>query len=168
MEDIVDNVVVMYGGHVRSSGRLDSLLKEEKKHSLTFESSDEKLVERIRDFVKKELGNSVNLEHPKRSLEDMFLEVIRGARKDSITTSGAEYSGKVAEYLQESNHDILDKLTKAEVPEEFIEKPTSPELKAEVLDEVLKEDSSDEVESDPEVQAQEVKEEVNDKLSKLL
>ena len=171
VEDIVDNVVVMYGGHVRTSGRLDSLLKEEKKHSLTFESSDEELVDKIRDFVQKELGDKVNLEHPKRSLEDMFLEVIKGARKDSITTSGAEYSGKVAEYLQEGSNDILDNLTKADVPEQFVEKEPEPEVKEEVLKDVLKDESpvdKEEAQKEPEAQAEEKREEINDKLSNLL
>lgn len=174
VEDIVDNVVVMYGGHVRSSGRLESLLQETDKHTLTFETKDDELLAKIRKFVTKELGEDVDLEHPKRSLEDMFLQVITEAKEDSITTSGADYSGKVAAYLQEeegpTNSDVLDKLTQAEVMEEVPVQEEPAEVKKEILQEVMQDEAVAEEETEEVIEAkkEEQKEEINDKLSNLL
>lgn len=174
VEDIVDNVVVMYGGHVRSSGRLESLLQETDKHTLTFETKDDELLTKIRQFVTKELGDEVDLEHPKRSLEDMFLQVITEAKEDSITTSGADYSGKVAAYLQEdeeqANSDVLDKLTQAEVMEEAPVQEEPAEVKKEILQEVMQDEAVAEEETEEVIEAkkEEQKEEINDKLSNLL
>ncbi|WDE98369.1 ABC transporter ATP-binding protein [Lentisphaera profundi] len=169
VEDIVDNVIVMYGGHARSSGRLESLLQESDKQTLTFETKDDALVEKIRLFVSKELGEELEVEHPKRSLEEMFLQVINEAKQDSISTYGAEYSGKVAAYLQEEEvGDVLEKLSQADVMEDLAP-VVEVEVKKEVLQEVMQEEILDETPvMSTEEQGEEKKEEINDKLSNLL
>ena len=44
-------------------------------------------------------GEEFRIDHPRRTLEEFFLDVIATARRESVETSGVVSSGKIADYL---------------------------------------------------------------------
>jgi len=101
VESVCDRVIIMYGGKIRAVGALSELLTVSNVNTFSVpELSPEKTVETLnilREYLNKQ---SIKVEHPKKSLEDFFLEVIEKAKEDNITTSGASSGGNIAEYLK--------------------------------------------------------------------
>ena len=44
-------------------------------------------------------GEEFRIDHPRRTLEEFFLDVIATAKRESVETSGVVSSGKIADYL---------------------------------------------------------------------
>ena len=177
VEDVVDAVAVMYGGFMRSEGKLGELLELKQKHTLTLEDVDESTLAKIKAFIAEETTNKAEFTHPVRSLEDVFLDVINSAKSDAIETSGAEYSGKVADYLADGEHSQVNQAAlKQLMQEEVVEqKPKKVEpVNSEKLEGLIEELPQDQAVVEAPTKETKVKttvensDEVNDKLKNLL
>ncbi len=126
VEDICDRVIILYGGKIRASGTLDELLTVSTENRLKIPSLGLKETDVLLKLLRENLkGEEFCLEHPKRSLEDFFLEVVQKAKNEKIETFGVYGGGNIAEYLTNTNkEDILKKLStqKDEVVTENSEK----------------------------------------------
>ncbi|MHB9139928.1 MAG: hypothetical protein ACYC4Q_11055, partial [Victivallaceae bacterium] len=89
----------------------------------------EKLIKILRENLS---GDDFRIDHPRKSLEEFFLEVINQAKSESVETAGVVGGGKIAEYLTENQtaEALLGNLAQAEpvvkpvaeqMPEENIE-----------------------------------------------
>ncbi|HPN84454.1 MAG TPA: ABC transporter ATP-binding protein [Victivallales bacterium] len=112
VEDVCDRVVILYGGKIRASGNLDQLLTVSNENRVKIPylgpQETEKLLKLLRENLK---GEQFSLEHPRRSLEDFFLEVVQKAKEERLETFGAHGGGNIAEYLTDHNDKpILEKL----------------------------------------------------------
>jgi ABC-2 type transport system ATP-binding protein len=114
VEDICDRVIILYGGKIRACGTLDELLTVSGESRITMPSLGAKETERLLKILRENLtGDSFSVDHPKRSLEDFFLDVVQKARSESIETFGASGGGNIANYLTEgSDKNILDALSR--------------------------------------------------------
>ena len=178
VEDVVDAVAVMYGGYMRSEGKLGDLLELKQKHTLTLEDVDASTLAKIKAFIAQETKEKAEFTHPVRSLEEVFLDVITSAKSDAIETSGAEYSGKVADYLSEGqdsqvNQAALQQLMQEDVVQ--VKPETIAPMNSEKLDDLVEELPEEKSVStpvsneDPKAETTvENAEEVNDKLKNLL
>lgn len=127
VEDVCDRVVILYGGRIRAEGALSDLLQITGKDTLTMDHLEPEVMKKVLAECKKYAAD-LELEHPRMSLEDFFLDVVAKAKADS--TAGARAGGGVAEYLRadtgpevtESGRELLDRLSGSE-PEEEPEKP---------------------------------------------
>ena len=99
VEDLCDRVAIMYGGKVRAEGTCDELL--EQRHATILEAGDmpEAIVAEVRQVLDRHGISLARVEHPRRSLESLFLEVVEKARAEGIRTSGAAAGGPVAGFL---------------------------------------------------------------------
>ncbi len=128
IEDVCDRVIILYGGKIRAEGALNDLLliPEESKISTPLLSPE--ISKEIVDILSKQLGeDKVKIEHPHKSLEDYFLDIVKSAKQNDVATSGA-VSGEIASYLKsdkESQSEILDSLIKKE---EVIEEKVKEEI----------------------------------------
>ena len=129
-------------------------------------------------------GEEFRIDHPRRTLEEFFLEVINRAKAESIETAGVVGGGKIAEYLseEEKSNAVLDALMSesaaspvAAAEPAVVEEPiVAAEPTAPVLEEKLAEltgESAAAPESKTEEEAQKKQEEldaVNAKLDDLL
>jgi ABC-2 type transport system ATP-binding protein len=116
IEDVCDEVVIMYGGKIRAQGTLEELLKKD--GTTRIEATG--LTPAIRLEVEKLLAANSTTEqfrisHSSMKLEEFFLDVVNKARAASLETSGAQQGGSIAAYLQA---DVPPGMTEAAKEEE--------------------------------------------------
>ncbi len=103
VQDVCERVVVLYGGQIRAEGLLDDILREEDKTQIVTPKLSSETVDELRQFFAahgiKDLDR-VKVDNPGRDLEDFFLEVVRKATEQNVSTAGAHAPGAMPEYLQ--------------------------------------------------------------------
>ncbi len=123
VEDVCDRVVILYGGKIRASGTLDELLLVSGESRLKMPTLGPRETETMLRVLRENLkGEEFSIEHPKRSLEEFFLEVVQKAKSEKIETFGAHGGGTIAEYLSGPGESIekeriLEKLAEEKEPE---------------------------------------------------
>lgn len=100
IEDICDRVIILYGGKVRASGSLNELLTVSDEDRITTPTLAPEVMEKVVAILRENLqGEEFRVDHPRRSLEDFFLDVIRQAKATNVETAGVVGGGRIAEYL---------------------------------------------------------------------
>ena len=103
IEDVCDRVIILYGGKIRAEGALDALLEVNKQERIITPTLPPEVMQRVLAILRENLhGESFSVDHPRRTLEEFFLEVIEQAKADSIETAGVIGGGRIAEYLTDS------------------------------------------------------------------
>ena len=101
VQDVCDEVVVLYGGKIRTSGDLADILTVSGRTRITTPALDAATLEAVEALVRQRLGEAdIAVDHPKMNLEDFFLRVVREAREASVETAGVQSGGRMAAYLQ--------------------------------------------------------------------
>jgi ABC-2 type transport system ATP-binding protein len=101
VESICDRVIIMYGGKIRAVGALSELLTVADINTFSAPVLSMEKTAEVLAILRKYLNSQdVKVDHPKKSLEDFFLEVIEKAKEDQVETFGASSGGKIAEYLK--------------------------------------------------------------------
>ncbi len=103
VEDVCDQIMILYGGQTRARGGLQEVLQVQEKTQLTMPYLEPAALENVINAIRRHLNehDEVSVEHPTRNLEDFFLEVVRQAREASVETAGVQTGGRIAEYLQQ-------------------------------------------------------------------
>ncbi len=114
IEDVCDRVIILYGGKVRAEGPLDSLLEVNKQERIITPTLPPEVMQRVLSILRDHLqGETFTVDHPRRTLEEFFLDVINQAKADSIETAGVIGGGRIAEYLtQPGDNGVLTDLLK--------------------------------------------------------
>ncbi|MDT8391618.1 MAG: ABC transporter ATP-binding protein [Lentisphaeria bacterium] len=113
VEDVCDEVLVLYGGKVRASGTLKDMLRIEDRTRITAPRLSPEETNAVLAFLREKTGcGELTVDHPSMNLEEFFLDVVRKAR-ESMETSGARSGGTVAEYLRQ-NADSAETRPKSE------------------------------------------------------
>lgn len=113
VEDICDRVIILYGGKVRAEGALDNLLAVNDETRIMTPKLPKAAMDELLTILRKNLdGDEFRIDHPRRTLEEFFLDVIASAKRDSVETSGVVGGGKIADYLapDADKNDILQAL----------------------------------------------------------
>ena len=99
VEDLCDRVAIMYGGRIRAEGTCAELLTQE--HATILETADMPagVVAEVREVLARHDLPLTRVEHPRRSLESLFLEIVERARAEGAQTAGASAGGPVAGFL---------------------------------------------------------------------
>jgi ABC-2 type transport system ATP-binding protein len=130
VEDVCDNIYVMYGGKIRVSGDLDNLLTVEDKTRIVAPKLSEEVIGRVMEILNAAAPEgSISVDHPTMNLETFFMDVVRKAREESAATSGAT-TGEIANYLsgedkEQRSKQVLEDLVRVE-PEEPAESEPAP------------------------------------------
>lgn len=142
VQDVCDEVVVLYGGRIRTQGALADILKVEDKTRVVMPRLSEAGVKEMVGLLGKYVDiDAIRVDHPSMNLEDFFLDVVRQARDASLETAGASSGGAIAPYLQGTDEEasgkrVLEELIAAAAPvppappepEEPVPAPTSEKL----------------------------------------
>ena len=99
VEDVCDRVVILYGGKIRAQGTMEELLSVKNSSRITIPDLPAEALAKIEAVIRETAGTNFTVDHPHRTLEDFFLNVVDDARKESISTSGATSGGEIASYL---------------------------------------------------------------------
>ena len=101
VQDVCDEVAVLYGGQVRTSGDLADILTVSDKTRITAPNLDAATLDAVQDLIRQRVGDgTIDIDQPKMNLEDFFLQVVREAREASVETAGVQSGGRIAAYLQ--------------------------------------------------------------------
>lgn len=151
VQDVCDRVAMMYGGKIRREGGLTGLLEVQDKTTITTGAiagiSDEHIVAAL-----EKLGvTDVALDHPRRTLEQVFLEMVDEAQKEGLQTYGARSGRDVAAFLQGEKDEASAEERIEQQREVLIESLVSgePEKKAEVKEAGLAQPGSQEKPAPP-------------------
>ena len=125
IEDICDRVIILYGGKIRATGSLNDLLTVTDENRIVTPALQKPAMDKLVALLRESLdGETFRIDHPRRTLEEFFLDVIAKAKSESIETAGVVGGGRIAEYLSP------DQSTSA-VREALVSEPKAPPAPAE-------------------------------------
>ena len=130
IEDVCDRVIILYGGKVRATGCLNDLLTVTDENRIVTPALPPAAMEKVLAILRENLhGEDFTVDHPRRSLEEFFLDVIARAKSDSVETAGVVGGGRIADYLTQGDEKsaILEQLVQEVAPP-----PPPPEAVVEV------------------------------------
>jgi ABC-2 type transport system ATP-binding protein len=129
VEDVVDRMVILYGGRKRAEGTCGDLLESQSRTTIEADALDEETLAEIDELIRARSGglkSVVRVSRPRQKLEELFLDIVEKARAERIETSGAQAGGPTASFLRadgdESGDGLIDQLIKA-----ADEQPSAPE-----------------------------------------
>ena len=143
VEDICDRVIILYGGKIRAEGALDNLLTVNNETRIMTPELPKAAMDQLLSILRANLdGDEFRIDHPRRTLEEFFLDVIATAKRESVETSGVVSGGRIADYLTSDSSD------KNAVLENLLAAPAAaaPEVKvAETVEAKAKTSASDRI-----------------------
>ena len=100
IEDVCDRVIILYGGKIRAEGTLSELLTVSDANRITTPALPPEAMTKLLELLRESLhGDSFEIDHPRRTLEEFFLDVVAKARSESVETAGVAGGGRIASYL---------------------------------------------------------------------
>jgi ABC-2 type transport system ATP-binding protein len=99
VEDVVDRMVILYGGKVRASGTCDELLAARDRSVIETGVLDEATIAELRAMLMRRTGETPLIHSGRQRLEDLFLQIVARARAERAETSGAQHGGATAAFL---------------------------------------------------------------------
>jgi ABC-2 type transport system ATP-binding protein len=99
VEDVCDRIAILYNGRICADGRMRDLLQESRICRLSIRQPSPALIDELQQTIRKTTGQEAAIDHPSRSLEDLFLSAIRSAEADQTRPSGALPEGRLAPFL---------------------------------------------------------------------
>jgi len=106
VQDVCNRVAMMYGGKIRRAGEIDQLLQVQDKTTITTSTLDQVSDEQIIAALERLGVTDVSLDHPRRTLEQVFLEMVEEAQRQGVQTFGARSGRDVAAFLQGQVHEV--------------------------------------------------------------
>ncbi|HMO05308.1 MAG TPA: ABC transporter ATP-binding protein [Kiritimatiellia bacterium] len=101
VEDVCDRVAILYNGRVQAQGTIDELLQEAERFRLTLPHGVTRAqAEHLAAEAARLTGIPPELDHPRRDLEQFFLQVVEKARAAASSSSGVGSDQGVATYLR--------------------------------------------------------------------
>lgn len=77
VQDVCDRIAVLFQGDLKELGRVDSLLQVSDETQVRAKNLPESAREEIRKIIEKHGGETLSIENPKSTLEDLFLNIVR-------------------------------------------------------------------------------------------
>ncbi|MBL1218992.1 MAG: ABC transporter ATP-binding protein [Planctomycetes bacterium] len=102
VEDVCDEMLILYGGKKRAEGNRDDLLTETDRTLIEIEAlSDGESDSIVREIEAHAAGKKVlRIAPARRSLEGLFLDIVKQAQSEKAQTSGASAGGPTAAFLR--------------------------------------------------------------------
>ena len=128
VEDICDRVIILYGGKIRAQGTLGELLEVSDANRITTPALPPEAMTKLLELLRSSLeGDEFVIDHPRRTLEEFFLDVITRAKADSVETAGVVSGGRIANYLSADKDAVLERLVRDDEPTVAAEKRRAEE-----------------------------------------
>jgi len=99
VEDVCDRIAILYNGKLQATGPIRELLEVRTQCRLTIPELEPAVMNKVLELVRKEIGKAAIVDHPRRNLEQFFLDVVEKARESTTQGSGVDLSMGVADYL---------------------------------------------------------------------
>ncbi len=168
VEDVVDRMVVLYGGRIRREGSREQMLESPDRTTIETDQLDDQTLAEIDELIRRRTGGAKAVQrvsHPRQRLEELFLKIVEDAQAERLETAGATHGGTTAEFLRADGDEaqgpegaeLISDLVRDEPepePEDTSEPMPEPEAVAEVVVEDL-------IEQAPEPEPEQVEESVD-------
>jgi ABC-2 type transport system ATP-binding protein len=146
VEDVVDRMVILYGGRIRGKGTCDDLLASNDRTIIETDGLDEQTISEIDEVIRRRTGGEKsirNVSAPRQRLEELFLGIVEKAQEDRASTSGAMQGGETAAFLradEEADVDgasLIESLLEDDEPAatQEVEQPADDEARSETVSE---------------------------------
>lgn len=100
VEDVCDRVMILYNGKVQALGPIRELLEVRTRSRVLLPPAlDAGAMQRVLAAIRAELGVEPEVDHPRKDLEQFFLDVVERARRETREASGVAAASPVADYL---------------------------------------------------------------------
>ena len=177
VEDVCDRAMILYGGRVQAIGTMKELLSDRNATRITSPALSRETMDHVLKLIREDTqSQEVHVDNPTQNLENLFLNIVKQARKKESETSGATSGHRVAEYLRgkasKNQADrVLDHLTRSKKPipsQDQAPRPTTPAVDEDKLASLAQRDENDAMEKTSVSKKEENIDNANNKLSGLL
>jgi len=103
VESVCQRVIIMNNGNIIVHGRLNELLENEAIYRFCVPSASAEQIQAIQSFLRIQTGAAPQTDHPRKTLEQFFLETVAQAQPGTTSPSGVAYAEKVAPFLAGEN-----------------------------------------------------------------
>ncbi|MBO6513109.1 MAG: ATP-binding cassette domain-containing protein [Phycisphaerales bacterium] len=103
VEDVVDRMVILYGGKIRGEGTCEELLSSKERTTIESDELDDETIAEIDEIIRRRSsGNKsiLSVSSPRQRLEELFLGIVERAQTERTSTSGATQGGETASFLR--------------------------------------------------------------------
>lgn len=101
VEDVCDRISILYGGVIHAAGPIRDLLRFDDRYQINLPELSPDALKGVLAAVRERLGSEPDLDQPSRNLEQFFLEVVKEARSQTESQSGAGEGTAAASFLGE-------------------------------------------------------------------
>ncbi|MEM1185773.1 MAG: ATP-binding cassette domain-containing protein [Planctomycetota bacterium] len=108
VEDVVDRMVILYGGKTRGEGTTGELLESQQRTTIETDDLDEDTLAEIDRVIRERTQGEKSVRRvsrPRQKLEELFLDIVKKAQAEKASTSGALHGGQTAEFLRSEEGD---------------------------------------------------------------
>jgi ABC-2 type transport system ATP-binding protein len=126
VEDVVDRMVILYGGRIRGEGTTGELLERQARTTIETDDLDEETLAEIDRVIRERTHGEKSVRsvsRPRQKLEELFLDIVEQAQAERAATAGAVHSGATAAFLKADADDdgtggaaLIESLLQAEAP----------------------------------------------------
>ena len=92
VQDVCDRIAILYQGDLKEMGRVDSLLKVRDVTQFKAEKLPAEAVDEIQQIVDKHGGKMLEVDNPRTTLEDLFLQIVRDSEAHPGRRSSSQQS----------------------------------------------------------------------------
>ena len=90
VQDVCDRIAILYQGDLKELGRVDDLLKVTEETQVRAKGISPEAEAEIREVIAEHGGETLSIENPKSTLEDLFLGIVRDSQnRPGIRSAGA-------------------------------------------------------------------------------
>ena len=123
VEDVVDRMIILYGGKKRDEGTTDQLLTKHSKTTIETDALDDDTIAELDRILRERTGGErsiLRVSHPRQKLEEKFLDIVERAQRERLETSGAANDGRTAAFLaagaavEQAPEAVIDRLLSAD------------------------------------------------------
>ncbi len=126
VEDVVDRMVILYGGKIRGEGTCDDLLSSKERTTIETDELDDATIAEIDEVIRRRSAGSksiLSVSSPRQKLEELFLGIVEQAQAERTATSGVTQGGETASFLRSTaapivGADLIDSLLETETSDD--------------------------------------------------
>lgn len=102
VEDVCDEIMLLFGGRVQAKGAIDNLLRDEGRMRLEFPAVSPETLEKVKTALQPQVNPAdIQCTNPADSLEDYFLRIVAESNANKQATHGVRMGKGVAAYLRD-------------------------------------------------------------------
>lgn len=129
VEDVVDRMVILYGGKIRGEGTCEQLLASHERTTIESDELDDATIAEIDEVIRRRSAGLKSIRKvaaPRQKLEELFLGIVERARAEKASTSGVTEGGSTASFLLSGDAGPASESGQAVIGRLLVDEPALP------------------------------------------